>query len=172
MWEWLGRMKSCENCSTYFITKDAKLCTFFFSLSPFLNAHFLSFFFLLSPSLYFVVVFLFMFCMIYNQTTFLPHVFIQHSLFFCQVCEWLSEGLWKRKGTIGGEGGWGWEYHFFFFKDWKGDGREGLVHKLLARKGAIFFIFMCWISYAEKMFCCKANFNVFNEWSIKIFIVI
>lgn len=98
--------------------------------------------------------------------------FIQHSLFFCQVCEWLSEGLWKRKGTIGGEGGWGWEYHFFFFKDWKGDGREGLVHKLLARKGAIFFIFMCWISYAEKMFCCKANFNVFNEWSIKIFIVI
>lgn len=45
----VGAMKSCENCLTYFITKDTKLCK---SFSPlFLNAHL--YFFLLSPSLYF-----------------------------------------------------------------------------------------------------------------------
>lgn len=46
-----------------------------------------------------------MFCMICSQTTFLPHVFIQHSYCFCKVCEWWGEGFWKRKGTSVGAGG-------------------------------------------------------------------
>lgn len=80
-----GGMKSCENCSTYFITKDAKLCKSV--VFPFLNAHSLYFFFYSLLPLYFLFC---MFCMIYNQTTFLPHVF-NPALIFLSSCQSVSD---------------------------------------------------------------------------------
>lgn len=69
----VGEMKSCENCSTYFITKDAKLCKSHFF--PFIFFKCTFFFYTL---LYILLLFC-MFCMSYNLITVLPHVFTQHS---------------------------------------------------------------------------------------------
>lgn len=86
-------------------TKDAKLCMFFFLFSPLLilKCTFCIISPFLTPSLCFFLFILFlqfcMLCMIYNQTTFLPHVFIQHSLFsVMSVCEWLRERIGVREG--------------------------------------------------------------------------
>lgn len=84
---WAGG-KKLWNSSTYFLTKDTKLCKSFFF---YFNAHSYFFFYFL---LHIIFLLLFsMFCMICNQTTFLPHVFIQHShnmhsLVCERLCSW------------------------------------------------------------------------------------
>ena len=62
-----------------FVTKEAKLCK---SIFLFCNAHTMFFFiFIFYLHVNFVLEGLFsMFCMMYNPTTFLPHVCTQHSL--------------------------------------------------------------------------------------------
>lgn len=107
-WGFGWGMKSCENCSTYFITKDAKLCkSFFFPFPPFLNAHSYLFFSTFSLPIYF-------FCRcfacpawsIIKPLSYL--MFLSSTLYFSvklSVCEWLWKDSWKRKGTMGREGG-------------------------------------------------------------------
>ena len=101
--------------------RKAVYIIYFFS-SPFINAHlvFVIFFPILSLHPYTLLLFC-MFCMIYNQTTFLPHVFIQHSLFSCQVVSlWMIVGGFMKENN--GQRGWSKLLRltkYIYYKEWK-----------------------------------------------------
>lgn len=71
--------KKLWNCSTYFVTKEAKLCIFYFILLC-------TFSVFLFSVLSFTLFSFSMICMTYYLwTTFVPHDFVQHSYCICNL---------------------------------------------------------------------------------------
>lgn len=140
----VGERKAVKIVPTYFITKDTKLCNRFFSL------HFKCTLCTFSTFSFPFLLLFYLFCMICNQTTFLPHVFFlsrTHSI-FCQVCEWLWEDLLpkgiKRQGVV--------------CKKWRW--RERPCAQVSHKRRHLFCVNAVKISYAVKSFYYITDFNV------------